>query len=207
MPGPGPGYEGRFDALGWFLIGQVLRHRRPRGADHPTLVDLGMGRGRDAIYLSRCGFRVLGIDIDSRGIERCRRRAARLSVRLRTRAGDLRSVRLTERFDVVFSNCALNCLPRALRRARFGEFQRATTPGGVHAVNAFIHRPGAKPAPDLDPWASLYQPGELRRYYRGWEIQESREVRFDCPTPGTPHRHLLDVVVARKPAGGVRSRA
>lgn len=154
------------------------------------------------IYLARHGFRVFGVDIAPVGLGKAKRRAARLQVPIRTQIGDLRTYRLRSKFDVVFSSSALNHLPPASRAARFAHFKTATVPGGIHAVNAFLPSPQTTPAPDSDPSETPYRPGELAGYYQDWEILESRGVSFECHYRGAaPHRHAVEVVVARKPGG------
>jgi SAM-dependent methyltransferase len=194
-----PGYEGRFDRFGWYLIGAVIRLKKTLGSGTPRLVDLGMGRGRDVIYFSRRGFRVLGIDISPKGIEKARRRAARYKIPLRTQLGDLRTVRLKGRFHVVFSSTFANHLLPKIRSRRFAHFRSSTLPGGINAITAFISRPDLKPAPDLDPDTMLFRSGELRTYYRGWDIIDSRMLEFACEFGDSPHHHVADVIVARKP--------
>jgi tellurite methyltransferase len=160
-----------------------------------------MGRGRDLIYLGRNGFRVLGIDLSPAGLEKAKRRAARPQVPIRTQLGDIRNFRLNGTYDVVFSSSTLNHLPVKLRPRRFSHFKSATVRGGIHAVNAFVPQPYLKASPDMEPNTSLYRSGELRDYYRDWQILDSREFGFDCNFSGIPHRHSLDVVIARKPGG------
>ena len=193
------GYEGRFDVIGWYLVRRVGRFRRVLPRTRPILLDLGMGRGRDLLWFARSGLRVLGIDRDPEGIRKARQRAARLGVPIRTKRADFRTVELAERFDVVYSSCSLNYLAPELRRSRFSYFQHITVPGGIQAVNAFLSRPGGR-ARDRDPDEYAFRPGELRSYYREWEILESRRMSFPCTATGPPHRHTVDVVIARKPA-------
>jgi tellurite methyltransferase len=158
-----------------------------------------MGRGRDLIYLARKGFRVVGVDISSIGIEKEKRQAAQLKIPIRTELGDLRYFRLKGKFDVVFSSSALNHLPSNFRARRFVHFKEATAPDGIHAVNAFVAKPYFKPFPDLDPNQTMYRPGELRGYYSDWHILDCREFESDCNVSGDPHRHAWDVVIARRP--------
>jgi tellurite methyltransferase len=191
--------DGRYDLAGWHLIASVRRLQRTLPSKSPRLVDLGTGRGRDIIYLSRCGFRVLGIDLSPAYLEKARRRAARFGIAISLKIGDLRTVRLTGRYDVIFSSCALNNLPTSLRSRRFAHFRRCTRPGGVHAVNAFVRAPSLGPHPESLPDRSPFRSGELRGYYRGWEILLSHRYDFDCLSREKPHRHSVDVVVARKP--------
>jgi tellurite methyltransferase len=194
-----PGYEGRFDAIGWYLMARVFRLKRTLPRDPPWLIDLGTGRGRDILYFARRGFRVVGVDIAPAGIERARRRAARLGVPIRTEVGDLRTYRLKHRFDVVFSSTSLNCLPATARSGRFAHFQASTTVGGIHAVNAFVAGQGLPDPPDVEPSLRPFRPGELRGYYRDWTILESSQLEFPCRFGGRPHHHRVDAVVARRP--------
>lgn len=43
--------------------------------ERPTIVELGCGNGRDSLFFARHGFRVIGVDASSSGIEMCNRRA------------------------------------------------------------------------------------------------------------------------------------
>jgi len=199
LPHP-PGYEGRFDLAGWYLVRALVRLRSSLGRRTPSLIDLGMGRGRDLIYLARCGFRVFGVDIAPGGLQKAQRRAARLRVRVRTQLGDLRTYRLEGPFDVVFSSSSLNHLPPKLRRRRFAHFKAATSPGGLHAMNAFLPAPDRRPVVDLEPDSTPFRPGELRGYYSDWQILDSRRFEFECDFGTDRHHHALDVVIARKPA-------
>lgn len=197
--------DGRYDLAGWYLMGRIFRLRRSLPRARPRLVDLGMGRGRDILYFARRGFKVLGIDSSRDAVRRAVRRAARLGVRIETRTQDLRTYPLRGPFEVVYSSCFLNNLPPATRRRRFADFRVATSPGGIHAVNAFLrnspHPTSAGETPDTSP----FRRGELRGYYQGWEILESGVVPFKCLGPGPVHRHTVDVVIARKPTTQAQS--
>ena len=195
----GSSVDGRYDRAGWPLVRRVIGLKKTLGSRRPSLVDLGMGRGRDLIYFARHGFRVLGIDISPEGLERARRRASRFHIPIRTELGDLRTVRLKGMFEVVYSSCALNHLPATLRAGRFAHFKAVTVPGGIHAVSALVPQPSRRHPPELEPGASLFRPGELRGYYADWEILESGESDFECRWGDVPHRHVVDDLIARKP--------
>ena len=199
MSASGSSVDGRYDLAGWPMVRRVVGLKRTLGDPRPSLIDLGMGRGRDLIYFARHGFRVLGIDISPEGLQRAQRRASRYRIPVRAELGDLRTYRLKGRFHVVYSSCALNHLPARLRARRFAHFQAVTVPGGIHAVNAFVPPPETLPSPELEPGESLYRSGELLGYYTGWEILESGATEFECGAGDFPHRHVVDVVIARKP--------
>lgn len=198
-----PSVDPRYDLAGWSLIGRVMRLKRTLPHRPPTLVDLGMGRGRDTIYFARRGFQALGIELSPLGIQRAERRAARYSIPLRTLRADLRTVRLPRKFDVVFSSTALNHLARGSRPRRFAHFRERTHLGGIHVVNAFVRDPHTGVPPEPGSNGTLFRAGELLRYYAGWDVLESRVEGFDCLAPGPAHRHAVDVLVARKPLGDV----
>jgi len=199
MPRTEAGYEGRFDAAGWFLMSAVFRQRKNLVGKPPRLIDLGMGRGRDMIYFARRGFQVEGVDLSEARIERARRRARRLGVRIRTEVADLRTYRFPRKYDVVFSTASLNFLPPKERVRRFAALRTATARGGIHAVNAFLPEGKSRPAPDRDPAERPFRPGELAGYYRGWILLDTGRFEFACDAGGPRHHHALDYVVARRP--------
>jgi SAM-dependent methyltransferase len=193
------GYEGRFDVAGWYLVRSVVRLKRSLGARTPSLIDLGMGRGRDLIYLGRRGFRVLGVDLASAALDQAQRRAQRLGTTIRTQRADLRTYRLRGTYNVVFSSSALNHLPPRIRRGRFEQFKGATRSRGIHAINAFVPNIPRARTPDMDAGAMPFRSGELAGYYDDWSILDSRRFELRCGFGGVSHRHAWDVVIARKP--------
>lgn len=164
------------------------------------LIDLGAGEGRDLVHFARHGLRVLGVDISSVGLEKARRRAAKLNLRVRTQIGDIRVFRIPGKFDVVFASGALGNLPPSNRSRRFEHFKRATVRGGINAMNAFVKKPYLRPPPEMDRNEMPYRSGELLGYYWDWQILESGEIEFGCNSSGIPHRHAMDIVIARKPS-------
>ncbi len=129
-----PIYDERYSRPGLYwgsmptqLARDVVRTARSLPNPPRTLVDLGSGEGRDSIYFARRGYRVLGVDISSVGVQKAKRRASSLGVNARFLVGDLRTYRLSRRVDVVFCSGALNNLPRRIRATRFEHFKANTT--------------------------------------------------------------------------------
>jgi SAM-dependent methyltransferase len=57
---------------------------------HPgDAIDLGMGEGRNAIYLAQQGWQVTGVDLSDVGVAQAKKRAAELGVKLNTTVDDL----------------------------------------------------------------------------------------------------------------------
>ncbi len=181
------------------LARAVVRIARSLPRAPRTVVDLGSGEGRDAIYFARCGYRVLGVDISSVGVQKAQRWADRVGVSARFQVGDMRTYRLGRRADVVFSSGALNNLPRRIRAARFEHFKANTAPGGINAMNADVPKPYIPPY-SMNRFATPFRSGELLGYYWDWEILDSGQGEFVSYSGGVPHRKAMDMVIARKPA-------
>ena len=201
-----PVYDERYSRPGLYwgsqptqLARSVVRIARTLPRSDRTLVDLGSGEGRDSIYFARRGFRVLGVDISSVGVRKSEQRAARLGVKVRFRIGDMRTYRLSQPVDVVFSSGALNNLPRRIRASRFEHFKANTVPGGINAMNADVPKPYIPPY-SMNPFATPFRSGELLGYYWDWEILDSGQGEFISNSGGVPHRKAMDMVIARKPS-------
>jgi tellurite methyltransferase len=167
--------------------------------ERPRLIDLGTGEGRDLVAFARHGFCVLGVDLSEVGLAKARFRAARLKLEVRTQQADIRTYRLPGKFEVVFSSGAVGNLPPTERGRRFAHFKDSTVPGGINAMNAFVTKPYLAAAPEMDPNESKYRAGELLSFYWDWQILETSEIEFDCNSSGIPHKHAMDVVIARRP--------
>lgn len=76
--------------LDLFLKGEVL--------------DLGMGEGRNALFLAERGFNVEGIDLSKTAIERCLQLAKERNLDIETHVGDLRDFRIpANKYSLVIS--------------------------------------------------------------------------------------------------------
>ncbi len=68
--------------------------RTVEGRKPGTALDLGMGQGRNALYLARLGWQVTGVDLSDKAVGQAKADAARLGTRLDARVADL------DRFDL-----------------------------------------------------------------------------------------------------------
>lgn len=197
-------YDQRYSREGWywgtapskacFRVLELLPPDEPR-----TLLDLGCGEGRNAVFFARNGYRVTALDASPAGIEKTRRLAGEAGVHIDTIVADLTVHRLEDPWDVLFSTGALHYTPPDLRAELFENFRTHTRDGGMHAFSVFVEKPFIEPAPDAEPTAHAWHSGELLSRYRNWEIVECREEIFDCMSSGVPHRHAVNRVIARKP--------
>ena len=116
-----------------FLM-QVARGRTPG-----TALDVGMGQGRNAIYLAQQGWTVTGFDPAERAVAAAREQAQRLGVRLDAQVADDQTfVWGRDKWDLILLSYvgARQMVPHILESLR---------PGGIVVIEAF-HRDATKTA-------------------------------------------------------------
>ena len=182
------------------LCYELMRRLPPVKPLH--VLELGCGEGKDAVFFAKNGYRVTALDLSERGLEKARSLAERHRVDIHFVKGDINSLSLREGYDIVFSSGVLHYLAPENRGPIMNMLKIHTSPGGLHALNVFVHKPFLSPAPDLEeaerqvaPWYS----GELNRHYADWLLHQTEEVIFDCCSGGIPHRHCMNVLIAEKP--------
>jgi tellurite methyltransferase len=163
-----------------------------------TVVDLGCGEGRDAVFFAKNGLEVIAVDLSQAGLDKAKRWAEAEGASLTPVRADLLSYRLNTPVDAVYSIGALHYLPPGIRNDAFAHYKAMTRPGGIHVFNVFVEKPYIPVPPDYADNEYFYHTGELLQYYRDWEILSFEEFVFDCNSSGIPHRHAVNVMVARQ---------
>lgn len=93
-------------------------------------LDVGMGNGRNAIYLARKGWRVTGVDISPAAVKQAKEEAAKLHVEFDARAGDIDHMDLGhDRYDLILC-MYIHMVP--IKNAR--RIMEALKPGGLLIV-------------------------------------------------------------------------
>ena len=177
---------------------QVMAELRIDPANN-SLIDLGCGEGRNAIYLASKGFQVTALDLSPVGLEKTRRYAGKKGVEVKTIEANISDCVLEQEFECVFSTGTVHYIAPELRPASFSYFQSKTICGGLHAISALVSKPFIKHAPDAEDHVTLFESGELMSYYKHWRILHTIETIFDCNSGGTPHRHAVNRIIARRP--------
>ena len=116
-----------------FLV-QVARNRTPG-----TALDVGMGQGRNAIYLAQEGWAVTGFDPADKAVAAAQEQAQRLGLKLTTSVAD------DEHFDWGRDRWDLILLSYVGARGLVSQVVASLKPGGVVVVEAF-HRDATKNA-------------------------------------------------------------
>jgi SAM-dependent methyltransferase len=149
-------------------------------------LDLACGSGRNALWLAEQGWSVTAVDGSPTAIEILRSRASSRGVTVSMKVADL------EKFEYQIEPASWNLIAICyyLQRDLFGPAKQGVVPGGILISIVHITEPGEEPT------AHRLRPGELERYFLGWEILHRRE---GMPNDAAHQRSVAEIV-ARRPA-------
>ncbi len=143
----------------------------PRG----RILSLGEGEGRNAVFLAKRGYDVLGVDVSSVGLNKARSLAEERGVRIQTELCDIRDYSIASvSWDGIIS---IFChLPAAVRRTVYRRVVSGLKPGGAFVCEAYTPRQlaygtGGPPVREL-----LVTLEELRGDLEGLRLDIAREV-------------------------------
>jgi SAM-dependent methyltransferase len=164
------------------LLTEMAKQLKPGKA-----LDLACGTGRNALWLAEHGWNVTAVDGALAAIDILRSRASERAVTVDARVADLEK---TE-YRIEDSSWDLIAMCYYLQRNLFEPAKQGVAPGGILLAIVHITEPGEEPT------AHRLRPGELERYFQGWEILHRHEG-----TPNdTAHRRSVAEIIARRPIG------
>ncbi len=148
------------------LVEKVAKMLPPKA----QVLDLGVGEGRNALFLARQGFSVLGIDAAPTAIERLNEVAKKEQLPLRGKVATVSQYQFGHKFDLILAIGLLHFLSQEVGHQLVARMKAATNPGGFNIVAALAeqHPFHAKP--------HVYAHQELKRLYDDWKIIDYREV-------------------------------
>jgi SAM-dependent methyltransferase len=144
-----PGQARRQPAAAWDQVYRNPENRVPVNPSSLVLettanlkpgmaLDVGMGNGRNAIYLARKGWKVTGVEISEEAMRQARQEAAKAKADIDFRASDISALNLgRERYDLILCMYVNVVAVRNVRR-----FIDALKPGGILIVEG--HHVGAQ---------------------------------------------------------------
>jgi len=165
----------------------------------PALVlDVGCGEGRNSIFLAAQGYDVEAFDLSEAGIEKAKRIAQDMNLKIKFWAQNLADFVFQKKYDVILSHGVLHLPEKQYRDQFICEAQKNTKIGGFHFIGVFTNRLPA--TPDNAPFTkSLFDVGELPGKYSGWEIVHHAEGTFRDEHPGgIKHEHAFERIIAKK---------
>lgn len=145
-------------------------------------LDLACGTGRNAIWLAEHGWQVTAVDGSPVAIDLLRKRAPSVDARV----ADLEK----HEYEIEPATWDLIAVCYYLQRDLFEPVKRGLRPGGVAVVIVHLVEPGHEES------RFSVQPGELARYFEGWQILHSYEGKPQDPE----HKRAVAELVARTTA-------
>jgi tellurite methyltransferase len=164
-----------------------------------SVLDLGSGDGRNALFLARAGFTVIAVDAVEAAITALRRSASEAGLEIETHVADIARFSFAPSYANVISTLTLHFLPKDEAPVVIARAKESTAQGGLNVVSLFtadgpLRLPGSQ--------AFWLEPGELRSYYAGWDVLhfERRMVATAARDDrGESFTQPVDEIVVRKP--------
>ena len=166
------------------LLRNAIRNLTPTRA-----LDLACGTGRHAIFLARHGWNVTAVDSSRVAIEILQQRAGEAGVTVDALVADLE---LGE-FKIEPDAYDLICVFYYLQRDLFSEIRAGVKTGGTVVAAIHLNDGNAEARPSNPSF--LLEPGELREFFRDWQIQHYR----DGASEEEGHHHDTAFLICRKP--------
>lgn len=138
-----------------------------------TALDLGCGRGRNALYLNLLGFNVQALDHNEESIHFLNHIIEKEQLsHIQTAVYDINQANVNGEFDLIVSTVVMMFLNRERIPAIIENMQQNTKIGGYNLIVCAMSTP-EYPCPM--PFSFTFAEGELANYYQGWELVKYNE--------------------------------
>lgn len=137
------------------------------------VLDLGCGRGRNALYLNLLGFDVTALDHNQESIDFLNYMIEKEGAQ-NIKAGlyDINQANIEGEFDLIVSTVVMMFLNRERIPAIIENMQKNTKAGGY---NLIVCAMSTDDYPCPMPFSFTFREGELKAYYQGWELVKYNE--------------------------------
>ncbi|MBL6538847.1 SAM-dependent methyltransferase TehB [Streptococcus suis] len=136
------------------------------------VLDLGSGRGRNSLYLAQRGFEVIAVDKDEQSLQILHHIKEMEDLDLQAGTYDINSASLEQDYDWIISTVVFMFLERDRVPAIIRNMQEQTRPGGYNLIVAAMD---TEDAPCPMNFSFTFGEGELKEYYRDWELVKYNE--------------------------------
>lgn len=137
------------------------------------VLDLGCGRGRNALYLNLLGFDVQAVDHNAESIHFLDTIIEKEQLKqLSTSVYDINQANIQGKFDLIVSTVVMMFLDRSRIPAIIQNMQQNTQVGGY---NLIVCAMSTEEYPCPMPFSFTFDEGELANYYQGWELVKYNE--------------------------------
>jgi len=102
------------------------------------VLDLGIGEGRNGLFLARLGYEVEGLDSSRTAVERCIKRAREAGLKLHVRVEDLRKLNIpVGTYSLIIAAWVLNFFPEKEAKGIIQMMKEGLKKGGLLYVGVF----------------------------------------------------------------------
>lgn len=137
------------------------------------VLDLGCGRGRNALYLNLLGFDVTALDHNQESIDFLNYMIEKEGAQnIKTELYDINQANVEGEFDLIVSTVVMMFLKRERIPAIIENMQKNTKAGGY---NLIVCAMSTDDYPCPMPFSFTFKEGELKEYYQGWELVKYNE--------------------------------
>ncbi|KAE9540509.1 SAM-dependent methyltransferase TehB [Ursidibacter maritimus] len=136
-------------------------------------LDLGCGRGRNALYLNLLGFNVTAVDHNQESIDFLNYMIEKEgATQIQTGVYDINQADIQGEYDLIISTVVMMFLNRERIPVIIENMQRNTKIGGY---NLIVCAMDTENHPCSMPFSFTFKEGELKNYYQGWELVKYNE--------------------------------
>jgi tellurite methyltransferase len=126
------------DMLYWGETPSDLVRQFAELAPEGRALDLGMGEGRDVLYLAQLGYDVTGVELSGPGIARCQQRANELGREIKTVCADVRAYEIpARRYAIIVCNALFQFIDKKDARKLVGRIANGLKKGGIFLCQTF----------------------------------------------------------------------
>jgi tellurite methyltransferase len=162
-----------------------------------SVLDFGVGEGRNALFLSKYNFRITGIDISPNAIDKFLNIAKQQNLSVIGKVGNILNFEFKEYYDIVLLIEILHYLyPNEIVDV-IERMKKNTNHNGLHVVDVFTE----DNPPDKLPFPHLFKRNELKSYYSDFKILSYKEWETPLQKHGKEnklHRHVMASIIAQK---------
>jgi len=169
-----------------------------RDPSEVSVLDIGCGEGKDAVYMAGKGCRVTAFDLTESGIRKTKKLAENVGVNVNAFVADINDFETDEKFDIVYSTGTIQYLFEENIASFFEKISKITNIGGIVYFNVFVDKPFLELPPDWDKEEKMWKTGELFTYFGNWKIHMIKESIFEDNSGGVKHYHCMDSIMAEK---------
>jgi len=160
-----------------------------------NVLDIGVGEGRNALFLMKNGFKVEGVDISKKAIEKFLKFAKEKKLKTKGVISDIVDFKFNKKYSIIISVASIHLFQKDKIIDIIEKMQKNTKRNGVNLITVFTKKDkGYKKYPNL----YFFEKDELKQIYKNWDILIN-ENYTKKEIHGGPHTHNISVLVARKP--------